>query len=328
MVLERIRKWLGLGTGFRVNNDGMITWDYGDTVPTATTAGYAIGCFFQHRDGGTGTSLYVNEGTESSCAFRAVFEDDITGGSIALSGDKAIGLDFDGTYTNAAIDLTSVVLNYSGSSGPVMIRAGTYGSPVTSSDPHQSGMIRLYGKNTATTDDGTGFYDRGIFVSLQVTGNKGAFPISGLVEVRSVGAEDGPTDIASGQFIVGLHEAGAKLAAGGFGMFGSWFKVYSAAGSEAASGTVTASIWLDSQTGGTMSGEEYAIFATTGGGQPDAFIGFETTGAGWANFLSFDETAYDQDPVGSADIDAGTQDRYLKVNLNGTAYGIPMYHSW
>jgi len=45
---------------------------YGNTVPTDATSGYAIGCLFQHTDGGDATALYVNEGTASSCNFNAV----------------------------------------------------------------------------------------------------------------------------------------------------------------------------------------------------------------------------------------------------------------
>ena len=44
----------------------------GDTVPTDGTSGYATGCLFQHTDGGAGTALYVNEGTDASCNFTAV----------------------------------------------------------------------------------------------------------------------------------------------------------------------------------------------------------------------------------------------------------------
>lgn len=44
----------------------------GDTVPADGTAGYATGCLFQHTDGGSGTALYVNEGTAASCNFDAV----------------------------------------------------------------------------------------------------------------------------------------------------------------------------------------------------------------------------------------------------------------
>lgn len=45
---------------------------YGDTVPADTSAGYATGCLFHHTDGGAGTSLYVNEGTNTSCDFNAL----------------------------------------------------------------------------------------------------------------------------------------------------------------------------------------------------------------------------------------------------------------
>lgn len=49
-----------------------ITRAYGNTVPIDTTAGYAPGCEFLHIDGGSGTALYVNEGTATSCDFNAV----------------------------------------------------------------------------------------------------------------------------------------------------------------------------------------------------------------------------------------------------------------
>lgn len=45
---------------------------FGTTVPADATAGYATGCTFRHTDGGDSTSLYVNEGTNTSCSFRAV----------------------------------------------------------------------------------------------------------------------------------------------------------------------------------------------------------------------------------------------------------------
>ena len=240
-----------------------------------------------------------------------------TTGDITIDG-TASGLDLQGAYTNAAIDLTDVVLDHSGSSGPVMIRAGTYAAPVTSADPHQSGMIRMYGRNSATTDDGTGFYDRIIFANSQITGNKSAFPISSLVEIRDVGANDGPVAAMAGQFIAHMTETGSKLdstASVTDGMFGSWFKVASIVGSVADATSRVAPIWIDNQMSGTVSGEEYGIFATTGGTVPDAFIGFETTSAGWDQLFYFDETAYDQEPISGAS---------LKVLLNATQYYIPL----
>jgi len=44
----------------------------GSVVPTDGTDKYQTGCLFQHTDGGAGTALYVNEGTVTSCAFKAV----------------------------------------------------------------------------------------------------------------------------------------------------------------------------------------------------------------------------------------------------------------
>lgn len=49
--------------------------DMGTTKPVDGTAGYGIGCLFQHTDGTDGTALYVNEGTNTSCDFNAVTVD-------------------------------------------------------------------------------------------------------------------------------------------------------------------------------------------------------------------------------------------------------------
>ncbi len=50
---------------------GNATRAYGTTVPTDTTAGYAVGCQFRKTNGGAGTTYYVNEGLATSSAFVA-----------------------------------------------------------------------------------------------------------------------------------------------------------------------------------------------------------------------------------------------------------------
>ena len=45
---------------------------WGDTVPADAASGYATGCLYRHTDGGNATSLYVNEGSNTSCNFNAV----------------------------------------------------------------------------------------------------------------------------------------------------------------------------------------------------------------------------------------------------------------
>ena len=44
----------------------------GDSVPADASLGYATGCLFIHIDGGDGSALYVNEGTNSSADFNAI----------------------------------------------------------------------------------------------------------------------------------------------------------------------------------------------------------------------------------------------------------------
>lgn len=59
---------------------------YGITVPTDGTSGYAIGCIFKHDDGSGGATLYVNEGTATSCDFNLVIsEDNISAQMAALA---------------------------------------------------------------------------------------------------------------------------------------------------------------------------------------------------------------------------------------------------
>ena len=54
-----------------VTIDGLLSLS-GVTVPSDGDAGYEIGCIFQNTAGGVGTSLYVNEGTVTSCLFNAI----------------------------------------------------------------------------------------------------------------------------------------------------------------------------------------------------------------------------------------------------------------
>ena len=54
-----------------VTEDGK-TLVYGTTVPTDAASGYAPGCLFIHTDGTSGTAVYINEGTATSCDFNAL----------------------------------------------------------------------------------------------------------------------------------------------------------------------------------------------------------------------------------------------------------------
>ncbi len=70
-MLARVTELLGFGKP-SIEPTSLIYHDRGITVPADGTAGYGIGCLFQHTDGGNGTALYVNEGTAASCDFNAI----------------------------------------------------------------------------------------------------------------------------------------------------------------------------------------------------------------------------------------------------------------
>ncbi len=61
------------GTGVITQAPGVGILDaFGATVPADGSSGYAVGCLFRHTDGGDGTALYVNEGSDTSCDFNAI----------------------------------------------------------------------------------------------------------------------------------------------------------------------------------------------------------------------------------------------------------------
>ena len=220
-----------------------------------------------------------------------------------------------GTYTSNVIDFSNVTIDHTGSNGPVLIRAGTYGSPMTNADEDQSGLIRMY---TETSADGTS-YDRGVFVTGKTSGTKNVMPIAGLAEILAQSG-DGPTNVHAGEFIVDMISATAALdttvSAAWAGMAGIWTKVTSKTGSVTAAESVVASIWADNQMNGTVNGEEYAFYITSGT-KPDAVFGFEASSGsgGWDQLFYFDETTYNKTPVANAS---------LMTLLNATQYYIPL----
>jgi len=274
-----------------IGGSGAVDWDYGLYAADITTGVYVGAC--------------------------------TTG--FTLAGACTTGIDFTGTYTGNCIDFTDITINHTGSAGPCMIRAGTYGDPATTTfvenaDEDQSGMIRLYG---ATSANGTS-YDRGIFVCLVTTGLKGIFPIAGLAEVRAQ-TGNGPTKVQAAQFICDLHTTDSKLAGLGgdatAGMYGGWFKITAIDGATISATARAAPIWLDNQLYGNNAaaiGEEYTIFSTAGGTVIKAWAGFETSSVGWSHLFYFDETAYDQAPVFTGG---------FKCLINATTVYIPYFNN-
>ena len=210
MPLERIRKWLGLGTGFRVSNDGMITWDYGDTVPSDATAGYAEGCIFQHRDGSAGSHLFINEGTEASCDFNAISSGTFLAGIAWTDAGVQRAIDIQITPTVADRQLY-MNINYAGSSKEAAYIIAS-GSKITG----EVVAVRARAQSTAAsgaTGEVRGVYGQGIAnaalfcgYATGVFGNAIAKTTSVSVGLRGgffeAESEGTPTSIAN---IWGIH---------------------------------------------------------------------------------------------------------------------------
>lgn len=146
-----------------VLGDSGLLFDSGDTVPTDGSSGYQTGCIFQHTDGTTGTALYLNEGSNTSCDFNAVAA--ITATQEALLGatagtvtaSKAVIVDANkdiGSFRNVTL-AGKLNLGLNGgavSASGVLLGVGTTASPATSST---AGVIfaELRCKTTATSGD-------------------------------------------------------------------------------------------------------------------------------------------------------------------------------
>lgn len=243
-----------------------------------------------------------------------IFESTMTVGKAAKT--LTCGLEFVGTYSNHILDFSKVAV----SSGAELIRAGSYAAPIAVGTGN--GLIYMY----AETNAESGAY-AGTFLFVRTTKAAAAIAESALAEGFST--VNYPSGLQGGQFMAGLRE-GAGLAAligATDGMYGIWAKVYALTTSVVQAGSRVAALWVDNQMSCVCSGEEYGIFATTGGSKPDAFVGFETTSSGWAQLFYFDETAYNKEPVVSTgcNITGDAQSvPYLKVLVNATQYGIPL----
>lgn len=58
-----------------LKNESGVMDAYGTVVPVSGSAGFVTGCTFKQSTGGSGTSLYVNEGSVTSCNFVAAVAD-------------------------------------------------------------------------------------------------------------------------------------------------------------------------------------------------------------------------------------------------------------
>jgi len=234
---------------------------------------------------------------------------------IKVSGTQTDGIELSGTFTNA--------INISGDVAKA-IRMGSYSSRLDTAgatvevctigaETDEDDFLIGYGSYIRTSgEDGKGF---GASFLVEATNTTGTPTLQGLQSMAFLGS-------------VGGSEAAILKTRGGdstAGMFAAWLKIGCNTNCQLASGSLAGCLWLDSQLhgSGNLLGTTYMMFISTDN-ITTAVMGFAGTG-GHTNFLAFDSDAVAKSPVASATITGGTQDKYLKVDLNGTAYGIALY---
>lgn len=107
-------------TASLTTTSGLISRGFGATVPADGEAGFSVGCYFINTTGGPGVTAYVNEGTSTSCSFRA-----ISSGMVNVKTVTAIGAAQNSTPTAAQL-LGGIVTQSSQTGG------GTVTTPIGS----------------------------------------------------------------------------------------------------------------------------------------------------------------------------------------------------
>lgn len=232
----------------------------------------------------------------------------IAGGDLAFSGAaNAHFLNFD----SVTLDKT-------------IIGVSSYSSPID-----QSCTTGLVGFASTSDDADSWRYSAGLYIKGTGSGTK----VMGLGLQSEYNGTDGADRLfgmSSIAYLGGGGEAARLLTNPDIGgMYAGWFKVTAPVAGVVDSGSRVAALWVDNQMNCVCNGEEYAFFITCGGSKVDAVFGFETTSSGWTHLFSFDETAYDQDPVSAlvCDTDGGDSNGSLKIALNGVTKYIPYFDS-
>ncbi len=152
------------------SEDGILQ-AYGVTVPADGTSGYAIGCIFQHVDGGGGATAYINEGSGTVSDFNLVITEDNISAQMAVQYDLGYGTAVgagpspliwaDAPVLEVMLDPTAGFLYFNDYLGTIdvttadgyVITGVTTGgiSPVVDED---GGVLLVDSQGNATADDG------------------------------------------------------------------------------------------------------------------------------------------------------------------------------
>jgi hypothetical protein len=208
-----------------------------------------------------------------------------------------------------------------------IISAGSYSSKIALPAGASTEMITIAGEGSE--DD----YYIGYGSYLRTTGEDGkGFGASFLVEATNT---TGTPTVQGAQIMAFLGSVGGTEAAhlktrdgdATAGLYALWLKTGANSNCVQDAGSRSAPLWVDNQMSGTLSGEEYGIFMTTGASRPTGAFGFETTSSGYNQLFYFDETFNSGAGtcVTTNAVPGGNQDARLNVYYNATQYYIPLY---
>jgi len=272
------------------------------------------------------TDTLIATETVIKLAGEAIITGDLTSvgsvtsdGTITLNGTTGNGINATGTFSDHVIDIQPAATL--GDNKAIYI--GTWGTEAEFNDG--GGLFRIYGKVGSG-----GVTSANIFVRTLTESTSPPISAQFYTDCDAVDSASAPNTMDGIDVfaLINDNKYFAEPANDSLdmlqGMRAIWAKVGAGTGSHIYGNVAT--IWVDNQINCAVTGREYGIFSTTGGSKPDAWAGFETTSSGWSYLFEFDKTAYDKDPVGSGDVaTSGSKDYYLKVNINGVAYGIQLY---
>lgn len=275
LVGVRITPTATLNTGGGVANFYGIDIDMTGLTCTVSNDVYGIN-ILHNGSSDADASLWASDGTNvvticnNSVGIRVA-----TGSAITTIGGL-VQLDISGPLVQHAIYVhtTSIADGYRA------IKLGAWGTELEVKGGE--GLTRSYTKTTTGTGATAIKFDWG-YNTVAAVGIIGA-----QEQYESQVTAVGSVSLMGRDVIVGVAAGKFMATTGGDmtqGLIGGRFKVYSDA-SSTTNGSV-ACLWLDSQMSSAVVESEYSIRASTGGSVPDAFIGFVTTSAGWANLLHF-----------------------------------------
>lgn len=133
----------------RQDNTGLVRECYGAAVPTDRGSGYAVGCFFFKTGAGAGTTLYVNEGSSTSCDFNAVMVGTTFIGLTDGPGSITDNVHYRGNAAGTALEAGIVIDTITPTSGNVLVADGT---SFNSTTPNSANLMALTGNQTVAGD--------------------------------------------------------------------------------------------------------------------------------------------------------------------------------